>query len=75
MNNVTAENWEKETTRGGNEVYYAIGELEPNKAMTLADLMKCLDQLNTHWLDTGRDNSFLSRWMNELEEMGIELDY
>lgn len=36
--------------------------------LTIADIWNILDNLHTHFLDTKRDNKFLSKWMDELEK-------
>jgi len=41
--------------------------------LTLADVWLIIDNLHTHFMDTGRDTSIFSKWMNELEEIDTDL--
>jgi hypothetical protein len=51
----------------GSDAYDDSGE------MTLADVWLIVDNLHTHFLNTGRDNTMLERWMRELETIDEEL--
>ncbi len=52
----------------GEDAYGYSGKL------TIADIWNIVDNLHMHFLDTGRDNRFLERWMNELQKMNPEIE-
>jgi len=41
--------------------------------LTLADVWLIVDNLHTHFLDTGRDTEFLEEWMEQLQDMDGDL--
>ena len=37
--------------------------------LTLADVWNIIDNIHTHFMDTGRDTGLFEKWMRDLEEL------
>ena len=65
-----------ETTRHGENVADEIQGTDSFGAddeLTLADVWLIVDNLHTHFMDTGRDTSIFEKWMRQLEKMDGDL--
>ena len=67
---------ENETTEHGNNIASQIEEdfCGQSEYLTIADIHYILDAIHSHFMDTGRDNKFLSIWMEELFNKYPELE-
>lgn len=65
-----------QTTRHGDNI---VNQIQSEDAygqynmLTLADVWNIVDNLHTHFLDTGRSTAIFEKWMKQLEKMDKDL--
>jgi hypothetical protein len=65
-----------ETTEHGEHIAMQIQDEDAyggSGTLTLADVWNIIDNLHTHFMDTGRDTSLFEKWMRELEDIDEDL--
>lgn len=73
-----AEVRENESTPRGdsicNDIVSRSNSYGDTDILTLTDVWNILDSLHTHFLETKRDNKFLSEWMDKLYKKHPDMD-